>query len=63
MTIYDLESRLQNEGLTKVFDGDYWTSYNSLKHNCNFDSPNSFGLVELEGKTYGIYIAGEERDG
>ena len=63
MNLTELETRLENEELINIQDGDLRLSYTKLKTNCNFDSPNCFGIVKFENNSYGVYFAGDERCG
>lgn len=63
MNLTELETRLENEELINIQDGDLTLSYKKLKNNCHFDSPNSFGIVKFDNNSYGVYFAGEERGG
>ena len=62
MKIKEMENKLCEENLLKIYDRGSWKEYIGLKENRNFSYEQSYGIEKMEDGSYTVFIGGEQDD-
>ena len=63
MNLKELENKLNEENLLKIYDRGSWKTYNKIINHIPHGLENVFGIMKYEDGDYAIYITDEERGG
>ena len=62
MKIKEMENKLCEENLLKIYDRGSWKEYIGLKENRKFSYEQSYGIEKMEDGSYTVFIGGEQDD-